>query len=42
MVKHNIAKLSIMALTIAIIASTALIINPTKVAHGQGTVGDIK
>lgn len=41
MVKHNIAKLSIMALTIAIIGSTALIINPTKVAHGQGTVGDI-
>jgi hypothetical protein len=41
MVKHNIAKLSIMALTIAIMASTALIINPTKVAHGQGTVGDI-
>lgn len=41
MVKHNIAKLSIMALTIAIMASTALIINPTKVAHGQSTVGDI-
>ena len=41
MVKHNIAKLSIMALTIAIMASTALIINPTKVEHGQGTVGDI-
>ena len=41
MVKHNIAKLSIMALTIAIMASTALIINPTKVAHGQNTVGDI-
>ena len=41
MVKHNIAKLSIMALTITIMASTALIINPTKVAHGQSTVGDI-
>jgi hypothetical protein len=41
MVKHNIAKLSIMALTIAIMASSALIINPTKVAHGQGIVGDI-
>ena len=41
MVKHNIAKLSIMALTIAIMASTALIINPTKVAHGPSTVGDI-
>lgn len=41
MVKHNFAKLSIMALTIAIMASTALIINPTKVAHGQSTVGDI-
>ena len=41
MVKHNIAKLSIMALTIAIMASSALIINPTKVAHGQSTVGDI-
>ena len=36
MVKHNIAKLSIMALTIAIIASSALIINPTKVSYGQG------
>ncbi|MDW0203871.1 MAG: hypothetical protein QOK54_00875 [Nitrososphaeraceae archaeon] len=36
MVKHNIAKLSIMALTIAIMASSALIINPTKVSYGQG------
>ena len=41
MVKHNIAKLSIMTLTIAIMASSALIISPTKVAHGQGSVGDI-
>lgn len=41
MVEHNIAKLSIMALTIAIMASSALIINPTKVAQGQGIVGDI-
>ena len=41
MVKHNIAKLSIMGLTIAIMASSALIINPTQVAQGQGTVGDI-
>ena len=41
MVKHNIAKLSVMALTIAIMASSALIVNPTKVAHGQGSVGDI-
>ena len=41
MVKHNIAKLSVMALTIAIMASSALIISPTKVAHGQGSVGDI-
>jgi hypothetical protein len=41
MVKHNIAKLSVMALTISIMASSALIVNPTKVANGQGSVGDI-
>ena len=41
MVKHNIAKLSVMALTIAIMASSALTVSPTKVAHGQGSVGDI-
>ena len=28
-------------MTIAIMASSALIINPTQVAQGQGTVGDI-
>ena len=41
MVKRNIAKLSIMALTIVIMASSAVIISPTNVAHGQGTVGDM-
>ena len=41
MVKHNIAKLSVMALTIAIMASSTLTVNPTKVANGQGSVGDI-
>jgi hypothetical protein len=41
MVKHNIIKLSIMILTIAILGTTALIINPANMAYAQGTIGDI-
>ena len=40
MVKHNIIKLSIMILTIAILG-TAMIINPANMAYAQGTIGDI-
>jgi hypothetical protein len=41
MVKHNIIKMSIMILTIAILGTTAVIINPTNMAYAQGTIGDI-
>lgn len=41
MVKHNLIKLSIMILTIAILGITALIINPANMAYAQGTIGDI-
>ena len=41
MAKHNIIKLSIMILTIAILGTTGLIINPTNMAYAQGTIGDI-
>jgi hypothetical protein len=41
MVKHNIIKLSIMILTIAIPGATALIINPANMTYAQGTIGDI-
>jgi len=41
MVKHNIIKLSIMILTIAILGTTAMIINPSNMAYAQGTIGDI-
>jgi hypothetical protein len=41
MVKYNIIKLSIMILTIAILGTTALIINPANMAYAQGTIGDI-
>ena len=41
MVKHNIIKMSIMILTIAILGTTAVIINPANMAYAQGTIGDI-
>jgi len=41
MVKHNIIKLSIMILTIAILGTTGLIIIPANMAYAQGTIGDI-
>ena len=41
MAKHNIIKLSIMILTIAILGTTGLIINPANMAYAQGTIGDI-
>jgi hypothetical protein len=41
MAKHNIMKLSVMVLTIAILGATALIINPSKMAYAQGSIGDI-
>ena len=41
MVKHNIIKVSIMILTIAILGTTALIINPANMTYAQGTIGDI-
>ena len=41
MVKHNIIKMSIMILTIAILGTTAMIINPANMAYAQGTIGDI-
>jgi hypothetical protein len=41
MVKHNIIKMSIMILTIAILGTTAVIIKPTNMAYAQGTIGDI-
>jgi alpha-L-arabinofuranosidase len=41
MVKYEIAKLSTIVLTIGIMASTALIIVPTNLAHGQGFIEDL-
>jgi hypothetical protein len=41
MAKHNIMKLSVMVLTIAILGATVLIINPSKMAYAQGSIGDI-
>jgi hypothetical protein len=41
MVKHNIIKMSIMISTIAILGTTAVIINPANMAYAQGTIGDI-
>ena len=41
MVKHNIIKLSIVILTIAILGTTGLIIGPANMAYAQGTIGDI-
>ena len=41
MLKHNIIKLSIMILTIAILGTTGPIINPANMAYAQGTIGDI-
>jgi hypothetical protein len=41
MVGHNIIKLSILILTIAMLGTTGLIINPENMAYAQGTIGDI-
>ena len=41
MVKHNIIKLSIILITLAMLGSIAPIMNPAKMAYGQGPIGEI-
>ncbi len=38
MINHKITKWSVIALTIAILSATALIVNPAKIVYAQGNV----